>query len=468
MLLLGLLLSSCISQINTTVLTVQSWCSDTGCAHRGDADHSLSLADQWDRMVRGGHLQDYCSGAASVALHIDLAGTGAVVCAALALYWLLPSWRRHRRCLVPAADFEFELRPEAAAPAQQRRPPMIWTAEEWRLRHPAEERAPESGPRESLTEHLSRLVVQTGLRRPPGFVVDAGASSAGAVAFGRGGRHSVCLDGNLVMRRDRQPKMFEAVVLHELAHIRNGDVDIAYVVVALWRIYLPVVLLPCQLVTCWALLKGLLWGTERGCSPEAELRSGMAALSLSLAALTYLALADILRRRELVADLDAVAFGADPVMWRMAREGDMAGRRSGGSRWLWAAGRWFCGLWRIHPTWDQRYRTLVRSEIVDSGGTPLQFLLYAGAAVMIPYALAPVLLVAPAWLGRAIAANSVVLAASAFEMIVCARQVIPRFGLRIPARGDGWILRYTTMSISWRLGLIAVYLVVLVVVAQFG
>jgi len=34
---------------------------------------------------------------------------------------------------------------------------------------------------------------------------------------------------------------FRAVVLHELAHVRNRDIDITYATVAIWRIHLVLV-----------------------------------------------------------------------------------------------------------------------------------------------------------------------------------------------------------------------------------
>ena len=37
---------------------------------------------------------------------------------------------------------------------------------------------------------------------------------------------------------------FRAVVLHELAHLRNGGVDVTYATIALWRMFLVLALLP--------------------------------------------------------------------------------------------------------------------------------------------------------------------------------------------------------------------------------
>ena len=66
----------------------------------------------------------------------------------------------------------------------------------------------------------------------------------GAVAFGHLGRKYVKLGAGLVTRFRTDPPAFRAVVLHELAHLRNKDVDKSWFSVALLLGFAMLVLLP--------------------------------------------------------------------------------------------------------------------------------------------------------------------------------------------------------------------------------
>ncbi|MFF4243622.1 M48 family metalloprotease [Streptomyces sp. NPDC001822] len=94
----------------------------------------------------------------------------------------------------------------------------------------------------TLRPLLDELVATAGLARPPRFVVASAAVTASAVVFGRWRRPTIRLDGGLVATSDTQRDRFRAVVLHELAHVRNGDVGVTYFTVALWRVFLTSVL----------------------------------------------------------------------------------------------------------------------------------------------------------------------------------------------------------------------------------
>jgi hypothetical protein len=64
-----------------------------------------------------------------------------------------------------------------------------------------------------------------------------------------------CLHGGLIARRAADPDGFRAMVLHELVHIRNGDVGITYVTVALWRVLLLTVVLCTAVVSARSMIK---------------------------------------------------------------------------------------------------------------------------------------------------------------------------------------------------------------------
>jgi Zn-dependent protease with chaperone function len=141
--------------------------------------------------------------------------------AAVALYWLLPAWKGRRGKMVIVADGD------------------------------------------PLACDLAGLVAEARLRRAPTFAIDPAAATTGAVVFGRGRSHTVRLDGGLIARRLEEPERFRAVVLHELAHIRNGDVGITYATVAVWRVYVIGVLLPAVISDVWDLFSGQVLGVGR-------------------------------------------------------------------------------------------------------------------------------------------------------------------------------------------------------------
>ncbi|MFB7763319.1 hypothetical protein [Streptomyces xiamenensis] len=91
---------------------------------------------------------------------------------------------------------------------------------------------------------LDELVAVAALNRVPRFVVDPASRATGAVAFGRPSRPVIRLDGGLVVTADSERERFRAVVLHELAHLHHKDIDITYAAVAMWRVFLVLVLLP--------------------------------------------------------------------------------------------------------------------------------------------------------------------------------------------------------------------------------
>lgn len=118
---------------------------------------------------------------------------------ALLIYLLRPAWLRYRRNLVPVPD--------------------------------------------ELVEPLAELVAEAGLAKPPTFLLDRTNTRAGGVAFGTHRRKYVALNVGMVALRRNEPESFRAIVLHELAHVRN-DVTITYATLAIWRAFTVAVLAP--------------------------------------------------------------------------------------------------------------------------------------------------------------------------------------------------------------------------------
>ncbi|MGQ0778781.1 MAG: M48 family metalloprotease [Pseudonocardiales bacterium] len=114
----------------------------------------------------------------------------------LALYWVLPRWRIWRRRLRPLDPAGL---PELAA-------------------------------------YLNGLQQEAGVREPVSYLLAPLNSKVAGLAFGHVGRRHVMLSGGLVALFNRDRAAFRTVVLHELAHIRNRDLDITFITIIVWRV----------------------------------------------------------------------------------------------------------------------------------------------------------------------------------------------------------------------------------------
>ncbi|MFE1199225.1 M48 family metallopeptidase [Streptomyces olivaceoviridis] len=222
-----------------------------------------------------------------------------------------------------------------------------------------------------ILRHLQHLAQVTGLKRMPRVVVDPSAASTGAAVFGRTGRPTLCLHGGLLARRTAVPEDFTAVLLHELAHIRNRDVTLTYATVALWRTFIAAVLVP--YAVGFAILVFNSYAAETR-PYEVGLPAWRAlALPVFMTVVVYLARSDVLRSRELHADLAAARWGASPRVWGFVEPAQSV-------RVLPRALRSFTELWRTHPRWDVRREVLADSTPLYEVPGLLMFL--TGAAVV--------------------------------------------------------------------------------------
>lgn len=95
-----------------------------------------------------------------------------------------------------------------------------------------------------VVAYLEHLCREAGFARPPNFMWNPLNSSGSALAFGRPGQYYVALNGGLVTQFYTDQPAFRAVVLHELAHLRNSDVSKTYFAVAIWQAFVLVGLIP--------------------------------------------------------------------------------------------------------------------------------------------------------------------------------------------------------------------------------
>ncbi|MEV7656287.1 M56 family metallopeptidase [Streptomyces anulatus] len=273
-------------------------------------------------------------------------GVGAVLIATVvALYWLLPVWKTRRSKVVPldAMDVHGTLRPL-----------------------------------------LDALVATAGLAKPPCFVVAPAAVTASAVVFGRWRRATICLDGGLIATSDTQRDRFRAVVLHELAHVRNGDVGVTYFTVALWRVFLTLVL---PLWTVMGLGSLFVTGTPEGRGWYAPFNTHNLVFGCLIVVAVYLTRAGVLRNRETYADLMAARWGASQVPWEVS-----APQRSGVLSTTLAR---FVELWHTHPSWALRRMSLTDPKaLFGLSSLPLFLTGLAGDMLVwnigfVPYSLLP-------------------------------------------------------------------------------
>ena len=153
-----------------------------------------------------------------------------------------------------------------------------------------------------------------------------------AFAFGLPGRRRVAITGGAAIAAVKKPAEFDAVVLHELSHIKNRDIDQTYLALAIWRAFMVAALLPLAVVLIVSRVLGepqlLIWRI------------------VVLALVVYSLRNSILRSREF--DADARARQLDPAIALDAVFADLPARDG---RWAWHLG------W-THPSGGQRAAAL--------------------------------------------------------------------------------------------------------------
>lgn len=195
-----------------------------------------------------------------------------------------------------------------------------------------------------LPRDLEAVAAAAEVRPMPAVYVDPLAGSANAVAFGRDGRPVLMMDAGLVRLRTVDRRRYDAILRHEFAHIGNRDITITYATVALWRVFLAVTLVP-FLIWLVNAVHDQVAGPSMLTGEIAFLLHQLA-FAVVLIVLAYLARSDVLRTREICADLASHSDGRDLAQYE-TENADTAGRAK-------RLTRSFLGLWRAHPSWRLR------------------------------------------------------------------------------------------------------------------
>ncbi|MFD6231334.1 M48 family metalloprotease [Streptomyces sp. NPDC060232] len=158
----------------------------------------------------------------------------------------------------------------------------------------------DNGSFPGLPEELARLMRSVGVDQRVNPLVDLLDGRVNALCFGRVGKRYVMLSRGLITLRHSDPEAFRAIVLHELAHLRNRDVDIAYLTLIASWMFSRLVAIPVTIAYPLALF-------DPSAGP-ASFYLGTAAGTLLFALAVPLIRNAVLRSREFHADARAAAW----------------------------------------------------------------------------------------------------------------------------------------------------------------
>jgi hypothetical protein len=190
---------------------------------------------------------------------------------------------------------------------------------------------------------LSALCAEAGLRRKPFFLLNPYNAAASGLTFGRFRRSYVVLNSGLVLLFSLDQPAFRAVVLHELGHVRNADIDKTYLTITVGWAFVIAALIP------WIVMQFFLpqdFGTTLS----------IAWRILILSIVIYFTRNAILRAREVYADVRASVWDEQDGQTRQSGQTG-ALRRVINSLPAVGKGRWRY-LFRTHPDPQKRNRLL--------------------------------------------------------------------------------------------------------------
>lgn len=180
--------------------------------------------------------------------------------------------------------------------------------------------------------YLTNLCLRVGLSHPPTFLWNPLNPAICGLAIGRLGRSYVALSGGLVTLFYTDQPAFRAIMLHELAHLRNADLNKTYFAVATWWSFVVTALVPLAVRLFNYPLSDILYLSWR---------------VLALALMVLLTRNNVLRTREVYADLRAVTWDGPSSALSQVLQTMPARKRMG-----WQS------LFQVHPDPQKRSQAL--------------------------------------------------------------------------------------------------------------
>ncbi|MEV5139456.1 M48 family metalloprotease [Streptomyces syringium] len=209
-----------------------------------------------------------------------------------------------------------------------------------------------------IAEYLDQQCRTAGVHPPPIWMLDALARSSNGLAFGMPWRRRVIIDAPLVRRFHTDRDVFRAVIAHELAHLRNRDVDKTYLAFGIWWAFLTVAVIPFGVLTLYSA-----WSGGAPVIPPGAMRylvdvPHAVGLMAALTVLVHLIRNSVLRARELHADATAAAqsgYEGAAAIPRALLDPATAGKGQGLARAAFGRLTRRLGYW---PTPEKRQRVL--------------------------------------------------------------------------------------------------------------
>jgi hypothetical protein len=195
-----------------------------------------------------------------------------------------------------------------------------------------------------LYDELKRLTQQAGLPLPQVVVDRAGVTATGQV-WGVPKQYVLRLGGGMRFLLRQQPGAFRAIVLHELAHIVNGDIGRTYFTQALWAVIIVIAIVTAAVAAAGLASLPIILPQVQADFFNAPSTALLGFLMLTPFLLPWLGLvlalaairASLLRAREHEADWRAATWGGSADLVEVLQRG-----RRPHTHWL-------RRLWALHP-----------------------------------------------------------------------------------------------------------------------
>jgi Zn-dependent protease with chaperone function len=205
-------------------------------------------------------------------------------------------------------------------------------------------RLPSEAEESTLAEEVAALSRSVGIVQAP--TVKITGLLAGAQVYGLDNKYVIAVGNEPRFQRVTKPADFRAIVLHELAHIANGDVSPTYLNQAYWIVGAAIIVLPFILILVFRTFFYLKSGVLNRLLPNTI---KLTALALILKLISN----SVLRVRELYADWRAAWWGAAESLENILERG-MNSLRTKSRQFLY----WF----GVQPSMAERRRTLGNPE----------------------------------------------------------------------------------------------------------